>query len=120
MEQLKKPPLFPTLLLIIYCILFASCGEPDEFRDLDCTAIGSKYNADISPIIISRCATAGCHDAGSNNGDYTTYDGIKIKVKNGTFENRVLIVNDMPSNGVLSEADRKKIKCWLDNGAIND
>lgn len=80
-----------------------------------------KYNATIKPIIDTRCATAGCHDAGSPNGDFTSYPGVKAKVDNNTFKSRVIDQGDMPQGGPpLSVDTLNQIKCWLSKGAPND
>jgi hypothetical protein len=87
-------------------------------NQLDCTSIPATYANDIAPIISKNCLK--CHGYGSNKGDFTTYDGLNIKVKSGEFEKEVLIKKEMPPNGPLPEEDRKKIRCWLNNGAPNN
>ncbi len=75
------------------------------------------YMATIKSIVDSHCISSGCHHEGSPNGNYSTYEGLLIRVKNGTLSKRVLYTKDMPKNGTLSLDDRKKIKCWIDSGA---
>lgn len=98
----------------------AACGKKDEYKDLNCSTINAKYNADITPIINANCLSSSCHGAGSANGDYTTYAGIKMKADNGSLSTRILYDKSMPPNGELSLDNRNKIKCWLDNGAQNN
>ena len=100
-------------------IWWSSCKK-DEYKNLDCSTISSAYTANIKPIIDANCVSSGCHNAGSNNGDFTSYTGVHGKVNNGSFEKRVLNNKDMPSSGALSLDNRKKIKCWIDNGALNN
>ena len=107
------------IVFFLIIIGFSSCRK-DEYKKLDCSTINAKYNADIKPIINANCTSSGCHDAGSGNGDYTTYSGLKIKVDNSSLSSRVLYDKNMPPNGALSLDDRNKIKCWLDNGAPNN
>jgi len=77
--------------------------------------------ANIKPIINANCTSSSCHGAGSSNGDYTTYAGLKAKADNGSLDERVLQKKDMPKSApALSLDDRKKIKCWLLNGAPNN
>ena len=79
------------------------------------------YSKHIKAIINTQCATAtGCHGTGSGNGDFTAYIGVKAKVDNNTFSNRVVVVGDMPPGGPLPSADLEKVKCWLDKGAPNN
>ncbi|MBI3511012.1 MAG: cytochrome c [Bacteroidetes bacterium] len=85
---------------------------------LDCTTIESTFSKDIQPILQENCYK--CHGKGSIKGDFTTYEGIKIKVDNGELENEVLRKQEMPPTGPLPEEERKKIRCWLNNGAMNN
>lgn len=78
------------------------------------------YSKNIAPIITSSCAFPDCHNAGSPNGDYSTYDGLKAKAANGTLRNRVLVVADMPKVGTLTLIQRQMIKCWIESGAPNN
>lgn len=91
--------------------------EKDEYKNLDCASVNASYKNDINPIIQGNCMSAGCHDAGSSNGDFTTYKGLKGKADNGSLNKRVLEKKNMPTNGALSLDDRKKLKCWLNNSA---
>lgn len=76
----------------------------------------------IQPIISANCATPGCHDNGSINGDLTTYAGIKVKVDNGSFQARVIdgVPSPMPPTGPLPAQEIDKLKCWLAAGAPNN
>ncbi len=107
------------LLTLLFGIWWSSCKK-DEYKDLDCSTISSSFAANIKPIIDANCTSSGCHNAGSTNGDFTIYNGIKGKANNGSLEKRVLVKKDMPASGALSLDDRKKIKCWIDNGAPNN
>lgn len=78
------------------------------------------YAKHIVPLINTQCATVGCHSSGSGNGDFTAYVGVKAKVDNNTFNNRVVVLGDMPPGGALQSADLEKIKCWLGKGAPNN
>ena len=105
-------------LFLISCIGNWSCGKTeDEFKNIDCSSINSSFTSVIKPIIDANCTSAGCHDANSSNGNLSTYDGLIIRVNNGTLSKRVLYTKDMPQNSSLSTADREKIKCWLNSGA---
>jgi hypothetical protein len=94
--------------------------KKDDYKNLDCSTISSGYNASIKPIINANCLGGGCHNTGSSNGDLTTYAGLKTKADNGSLNRRVLEDKDMPTTGPLSLDDRKKIKCWLEGGALNN
>lgn len=99
-------------------VLFVSCRN--DLRNLDCSTIGSTYLLDVKPIILGSCTTSGCHNAGSGNGDYTTYAGLKAVADDGTLDKAVNIKKSMPKNGSLDIESRKKIRCWINAGAPNN
>ncbi len=107
------------LTLIVIGIIIAACKK-DEFKDLDCSTIDSKYSTSISGIISSKCNTSGCHNAGSSKGDFTSYAKVKPYVDNGSFNKEVIVNKSMPKGTSLSQDERNKIKCWLDAGGPNN
>ncbi len=106
--------------LALSLFLVEACKKKDEYANLNCASINASYKADIKPIIDANCTASGCHGTKSSNGDYTSYEGLLIRVNNGTLSKRVLYTKDMPQNGALSLQDRQKIKCWLNSGAANN
>jgi hypothetical protein len=107
-------------LLLVGLGIIAACKKKDDLNNLDCSKISSGYASNIKPIIEGNCLSSGCHNSGSKNGDFTTYEAIKIKVDNGSFNSRVIQEKDMPLSGSLSIDQLKKIKCWLNSGAPNN
>jgi hypothetical protein len=101
-----------TILMVAF-----GCKKRDEYKDQNCSSVNATYQNSIKPIIDRSCTLSGCHDAGSANGNYTTYEGVLARVKNGTLSKRVLYEKDMPRDKPLSLDERKLIKCWIDNGA---
>lgn len=116
---MKKLFLLLAYLSPLVIPLVQACKK-DDYKNLDCGSIPATYQTDIRPIVESNCLSSGCHNSGSANGDFTTYAGLKGKANNGSLNKRVLEKKDMPSGGSLSLEDRKKIKCWLSNGASNN
>ncbi|MBN8701425.1 MAG: hypothetical protein J0M08_00005 [Bacteroidetes bacterium] len=104
-----------TTLLVIH----NSCKK-DEYKNLDCSTINSSYKSDIKPIIDANCNSGGCHNSGSSYGDFTTYKGLLSKSNNGSLNRHVLVDKKMPPSKPLSLDDRKKIKCWINSGSLND
>lgn len=92
----------------------------DDLKNLDCNSISAGYNADIKPIMQNNCNASGCHAAGSSNGDYTTYAGLKAAADNGSLDEQVNIKKSMPPTGKLPLDSRKKIRCWIEAGAPNN
>lgn len=114
---MSYPKLFVVAGLVALTILVPFACKTSKTPALDCSVISASYSKDIAPIVAKNC---GCHGPGSLKGDFSFYDGIKVPAQNGLLEQHVLIKKDMPPKGPLPEEDRKKIRCWLNNGALNN
>lgn len=85
----------------------------------DCASQTISFAATIQPIIQTRCAIAGCHDAPSGNkgGPFTNYSLIK---------NKALIIRAQVSSGVMPQGSSLSanqialINCWVTQGALNN
>lgn len=115
-----KPVIKKCVLVVALTIATLLACKKDDYKNLDCNEINAGFAADIEPVIKANCLSSGCHDSGSRHGDFTEYKGIKGKANNGSLEKRVLTKKDMPAGNPLSLDDRKKIKCWLNNGAADN
>ncbi len=91
------------------------------------------FSADISPILTSRCATAGCHVAGGPHGvDLRTYDSLKASGDDGAIvtagdarESEVvkqIVQGRMPPDPAepLEAAQTQLIIDWINEGAKNN
>jgi hypothetical protein len=106
-------------ILIFVLFIFQTCKK-DDLKNLDCGKVSSTYHSDIKPLVDTQCATSGgCHGSGSGR-DYSTYSGLKTVADNGSLERTTITDKSMPPSGALSLDDRKKIKCWLNNGSPNN
>ncbi len=103
-----------------YTVVFTSCAkEKGKLVAVAPPPAAVSFANDIMPIMTAKCTN--CHSGGMQNPDLDTYTPLKASVDNGTFKNRVLVLQDMPPGGVpLSAADQQKIQVWLDNGAPNN
>ena len=85
----------------------------------DCSTIPAKFSADVMPIISSKCAIPGCHDASASGGViFQTY--AQISAKKDRIHTRAIIEKSMPASGALLPDEINKIKCWIDAGALNN
>lgn len=113
-------------LIIVFAgilLVFSSCYNQKEellYPDgINCNGVDAKFTVDVSPIIQSRCATVGCHEAGSGNGPgaLTDYD----KIRNAANQIKPAITSRiMPKGSTLSTDEIKKIICWINSGAPNN
>jgi uncharacterized membrane protein len=103
-----------SLLLMVFSA--TSCSKKENSDNVGCTA---SFSADIQPVINTKCALSGCHNAGSTLGDFTTYAGVKARADNGRLRRNVFELKIMPPPTAvqLSEHEKEQLKCWLDNGA---
>lgn len=106
--------------LTLFVFLFTSCEyhvENEELQGELCNPTVS-YSDVIRPLIDNNCMP--CH-----NGDgsipaapnLTTYDGVEsiaALVKEVTQSRR------MPLDGTITDAEIEAIRCWVDNGALNN
>ena len=113
------------LALNLLLVLASSCYYDNAetlypYADANCDAVDVTFSAEASNIIYQSCSTTGCHVAGTGRVPLTNYQEIKTIVDNGLFAQRAFEVQDMPPQGPLSSCDIKKLKAWMDNGALND
>lgn len=113
-----------SLLVLIGCTKDVGVN-PNLIQVNICDTIS--FSKHIKPIIISRCAS--CHNPTGSGGAYAdfqtdTYTGLKPKVDNGTFRGRAIDLTMMPTMpygmSPMSADTIAIIKCWLENGALNN
>ena len=111
------------LLFISSLLLLSSCRTDSEeaLYPVDenvCEPEQVSYSITISPLIKNYCATVGCHvQGGGGNGIFENYAQVKAKVDNGSFLQRVIVAQDMPPSGSLTDCEIKTIQQWLTEGA---
>ncbi|GAA4278613.1 hypothetical protein GCM10022259_33380 [Aquimarina mytili] len=69
---------------------------------------------DVKPIIDSNCIR--CH-GGNQAPDLRTFDGIK---NNANRVRTQVVTRRMPLGGTLTNEEIERIRCWIDNGALNN
>ena len=84
-----------------------------------CSTVAAKFNADIFPLITTKCAVPGCHDATESGGHYFhDYNSI-FEAKDHIYL-KVVVEKTMPKNGTLPQAEINQIQCWIESGAPNN
>jgi hypothetical protein len=117
-----KKYLFTSCIVLLFFIL--SCkkesggGGSDGGVQINCSTV--TFSGNIAPLIASRCATSGCHDASSTNGPGPLINHASIFASRLSIQSAVN-ANRMPQGGpALSAEDKARIKCWIDAGAPNN
>lgn len=106
--------------LFLVLFLFTSCNNSNTAGSNTltfCDELSADYISDILPLITTHCqAGSNCHSAGSKNigGDFTDYD--KIFAKRSAIR-MAIYSGKMPQTGSITSEQKKKIICWIDNGA---
>ena len=89
-------------------------------NNTDCTTINAKYSVDIAPLMASKCATSGCHDAAGNAAGLTLENYAQVSAVAGSINQRCIVARTMPPSDVLTTTEYSKLKCWLSAGAPNN
>ena len=118
---------FMMAALILLSILTA-CTD-DEAAPCQTT-----YESEVKAIVLKSCAYSGCHsgtDASpyvpASAKDYTNYEGMMQTLENGKFEERALVLQNMPPSGFIPQGkptslaldEIETLKCWLENGFLD-
>lgn len=107
--------------LAIVTAVSGSCnkGEDNNPEPNPIPPSNPTYVTDIKRIVDAKCAISGCHDGNSGVVNLLEYGPLKAKAEEGKIKNYVLELNIMPpaSAGQLTENEKKKLQCWLDNDA---
>jgi hypothetical protein len=122
---MRNKPALHTLILIklcILCVVVSGCFYDNEVELYpgtgSCDTLDISFSEVISPLIQANCNISGCHvSGGTGNGIFENYDQIRVKVDNGSLENRVVILRDMPPGASLNECQISQFQSWLDAGA---
>ena len=121
-----RKALFSSLAaMIAVMILTVGCSKDDDSgggggSSVDCATVTNKaFAANVSPLIQSSCAIAGCHAAGSSNGpgaltNYTEISNAKVRIR------AAVVAGTMPQGSTLSSSQKNSIICWIDSGAPNN
>lgn len=85
-----------------------------------CGNISAKFSSDVKSIMLSKCATAGCHDASGAAGGAVLLTYTQIAAKANRINQRCVIDKNMPTSGPLSNTEIAVVKCWIESGAPNN
>jgi hypothetical protein len=126
------------LLRLLSCcftvLLLASCSKESQTYipvKGDCDSTAFSYHNDVYPIISTYCSGPTCHNPGTGNYDFSSYEVVADRIRNGKFDYRLLLPTDdpqhMPQTGPpnpkgynLSDCDLYKILTWIKQGFPNN
>lgn len=117
------------LLAIALIFLYSCKHEPIDIEGFEiaantCDTSEVRFSEHIQSIIETKCnSNSGCHVTGGlGTGDFETYLGLKEKVDNSSFQNRVFDIKTMPPAGspALDDCEISLISSWINQGALNN
>jgi len=123
-------------IFFLFASLLALLGQrctADELPQPEGCAPGlATYDTNMKEIIDESCAYSGCHDGESPGvpGNYTSYEGIRPFLEDGSVRTRVIDLRNDPVLGMppsasvypqsrmenLSEEEFELMQCWLSSG----
>lgn len=107
------------IVIFLFVIGFLSSCDYNKSDVLpECATVPARFDADVLPLIHTKCATQ-CHNAFSTNagGPLTNYTQIKAKADLVKF---MVETRQMPQVGSLTDAEIQVISCWVEAGAQNN
>lgn len=120
-----QKPVFLVFACIGWVVFATSCYYDKE--DLlygnaapDCTTLDAKYSTAISPLMQSKCATSGCHDAATNAGGVTLESHTQVSNSAAGVKQRAVVSKNMPPSAPLSPSEIAALQCWIDAGTPNN
>jgi hypothetical protein len=101
------------VLLAMSGLFLVSC-ESTTVQDLSTVVVNPTYNANIKPIMTSKCTS--CHGGGNQYPNLETYSEVKDASLNGNLLCRLDATcgNIMPQSGSLPQATIDMINKWAD------
>ena len=119
-----KSHFLPISFLLLSVFLANGCyNDKEELLNppnpSKCSTVAAKFNADIFPLITTKCAISGCHDATESGGHhFQDYNSI-FDAKDHIYL-KVVVEKTMPKTGPLPQSEINQIQCWIESGAPNN
>lgn len=125
-QQKRRTYFLPVLISLSAVFSMQSCYYdkeallyPGSNQAVDCSTIAAKFGADVSPLISSKCAISGCHDATASGG-LVFQNYAQISAAKDRINVRAVVEKSMPSAAPLQPAEINILKCWIESGAPNN
>lgn len=113
-----------TVILFVFITILPGCYYDKEAllypgTSVDCNVVSAKFT-DVRAIISLKCASAGCHNAGTAAGGAVleTYD--QVSKLSARIMQRVIIEKTMPPGAPLSAQELAILECWINSGTPNN
>jgi len=122
--MISKKILFSLLTIAFVSIVVSSCYYDKEDllygSNVDCSTIDAKYSTAINPLMQSKCAYSGCHDAGTAAAGVVLENHTQVAAKAGRIKIRCITESSMPPGAPLSTNEKLALQCWINAGTPNN
>ena len=116
-----------TIILLLAMAVTAGCYYDNEEELYNCTVYPAaiKYSTTITTILNSYGCT-GCHSGGSPSAgiDLTTHPGVAGVANSGRLYGAIShspgFIPMPQGGGKMNQCDLRKVKAWIDAGALNN
>jgi len=120
--KMKKLSLLTLLMLGLFIVACSDGEDPDPEPEPEvCETMGMRYDTTMRDILNTNCATAGCHEPGTNTFPMHNWDAAKAAVSFGRISgaiNHEAGFSPMPRGmDKLDQCTIDQIDSWLDDGA---
>jgi hypothetical protein len=122
-EKRMKGNVLVSVVLFTGLLVFSSCyyDVEETLYPGFCNTQQVTYEGVIKPLVELRCNAPACHvPGGDGEGDFSTYAGLKAKVDDGSVEEQVIVLGEMPPSGGLSSCEMDQLQIWINDGAPED
>jgi hypothetical protein len=130
---MKKLSAITSTILLSLALCFQSCYRDNE-EDLygknanTCDTSTATYAAFVSPLLSSKCATSGCHNAASasagvNLSNYTVTKAYLTNAKSaflGAIKHSSSFSPMPQGSAKLPDCDIAKLEAWINAGMLNN
>ena len=117
---------WPGIFIVMISVLAGSCYYdkeellyPGSNQPAACATVTASFSADVFPLITSKCAISGCHDATASGGMiFQSYN--QISAAKDMINIQAVIQRTMPETGPLPDAEVNILRCWIEGGGLNN
>ncbi len=115
-------------LIIVTASIFSGCTKDQQqvllSKPAGCDSSLFSYQNNIRPLIAAICSGPTCHSGGNSNYDFSSYEVLSSRIREGTFEERLLLSVDdprhMPPGIKLGACDLFTLRLWIHQGFKNN
>jgi uncharacterized membrane protein len=122
--MISKKILFSMLTIAFVSIIASSCYYDKEDllygSNVDCSSVDSKFSTAINPLMQSKCAYSGCHDAGTAEAGVVLENHTQVAATAGRINQRCIIEKTMPPGSPLTSTEIAALQCWINAGSPNN